>query len=103
MNANDDHKTNETYTVKVGTPLLRPGLSISAKVSKGYVNTTVDALMGMVHVINHTVPEEVIRLRMVMEAQKKDLLKEKDRLLQELEKAHKNSNSIDIEKPVDKP
>ena len=44
--------TNETYTVKVQSPLLRPGLSIEATVSAKYVDTAVDTLMNWVREIN---------------------------------------------------
>lgn len=45
-------KNNAKYTVKAESPLLRPGLSISAKVSQNYASDTADILMDIVREIN---------------------------------------------------
>jgi cell division protein FtsI/penicillin-binding protein 2 len=43
---------NNTYTVKVGSPLLRPGLTIETNVSERYVKNAARKLIGMVREIN---------------------------------------------------
>jgi hypothetical protein len=43
---------NETYTIKFESPLLRPGISVSCKVSKKYVVSTVNDFMNIIREIN---------------------------------------------------
>ncbi len=43
---------NNTYTIRVATPLLRPGLEIETEVSERYVVAVVDKLLDMVREIN---------------------------------------------------
>ena len=64
---------NETYEVKVESPLLSLGLSISTKVSKNYIEEATGVLMEKVRVINKTKPEFQTRLEMVIEAQKQEI------------------------------
>jgi|GEM_PF-2595621 hypothetical protein len=45
-------KTNETYTVKAASPLLRPGLTISTKVSKQYLVPTLIELLDKIREFN---------------------------------------------------
>ncbi len=44
--------TNETYTIRVQSPLLRPGLTIETKVSKRYLVQTVKELLDKIREIN---------------------------------------------------
>ena len=43
---------NNTYTIEVQSPLLRPGLKISTEVSERYVVETVKKIMNMIREIN---------------------------------------------------
>lgn len=45
-------KTNETYEIEVGSPLLRPGIKIKTKVSKGYLVQTLQDIMEKVREFN---------------------------------------------------
>lgn len=44
---------NETYTIEVMSPLLRPGITIRTEVSKNFLSETVHELMEMVRRINN--------------------------------------------------
>jgi hypothetical protein len=44
--------TNELYEIEIGSPLLRPGLTIKCWVSKRYVASTTKDLMAIVREIN---------------------------------------------------
>lgn len=44
---------NETYTIEVMSPLLRPGITIRTEVSKNYVVETVRDIMEIVRRINN--------------------------------------------------
>lgn len=61
---------NEKYAVKVESPLLKQGLSISTEVSKEYIKEAQETLMNSVRVINETKSNDIIRLELVIEAQK---------------------------------
>jgi hypothetical protein len=52
--------SNETYKIKVGSPLLRPGLSIETTVSGKYVVPTTKALIEKVRGINGPSEDEEI-------------------------------------------
>jgi len=54
------NKTNEKYTIVVESPLLRPGLKISAAVSSKYVSSTVEKLLNLVREINQHKTEKTI-------------------------------------------
>ncbi len=43
---------NNAYTITVGAPLLRPGLTITTVVSYGYLVDAVGNMMGAVRVVN---------------------------------------------------
>ena len=43
---------NNTIKIEVGSPLLRPGLSISTEVSSKYLVKAVDGIMEKVRLIN---------------------------------------------------
>ena len=43
---------NETYTIKFESPLLRPGITVTCKVSKKYVANTVKDFMNIIREIN---------------------------------------------------
>ena len=45
-------KTNEAYEVEMGSPLLRPGITIRTKVSEKYLESTVKKLLNKVREIN---------------------------------------------------
>lgn len=45
-------KTNETYTIRISSPLLRPGLEITTQVSKSYLVTTLNDLLDQVRDFN---------------------------------------------------
>lgn len=47
---------NNAYEIKVGAPLLRPGLTITTVVSRGYLEDAVTVLMDAVREINHPTP-----------------------------------------------
>lgn len=47
---------NNAYEIKVGAPLLRPGLTITTVVSRGYLEDAVTVLMDAVREINHSTP-----------------------------------------------
>ena len=47
---------NNAYTIRVGAPLLRPGLTITTVVSRGYLEDAVTVLMDVVREINHPTP-----------------------------------------------
>ena len=47
---------NNAYEIKVGAPLLRPGLTITTVVSRGYLEDAVTVLMDAVRGINHPTP-----------------------------------------------
>lgn len=51
---NESKPTNETYEITVSSPLLRPGLSITTKVSSKYVVQTALSLIEKVREINRT-------------------------------------------------
>jgi hypothetical protein len=44
--------TNETIKIKIKSPLIRPGIEISAKVSKRYANQALTDLMEIVRGFN---------------------------------------------------
>ena len=44
--------TNETYTIKVASPLIRPGVEISTQVSKKYLVSTLNDLLDQVREFN---------------------------------------------------
>jgi hypothetical protein len=46
------HKTNESITIRVGTPLLRPGLTIETTVSKRYAQNALEDIMKIVRESN---------------------------------------------------
>lgn len=54
-------KNNAKYTIKVEAPLLRPGMSITAKVSKGYASDTAENLLSVVREINGRDDEVVLQ------------------------------------------
>lgn len=45
-------KTNETYTIRVSSPLIRPGLEITTQVSKHYLIPTLNDLLDQVREFN---------------------------------------------------
>lgn len=49
-----EHKEpkNNTYKVKLESPLIRPGLTIETEVSENYVKETTDKLMNLARQIN---------------------------------------------------
>ena len=49
---------NNTITITVASPLLRPGLTISTEVSAKYAESGVDQLMEIVGKVNKTFPPE---------------------------------------------
>lgn len=49
---------NNKYTIRVGHPLLRPGLSIETEASERYVEPVVVRLLEMVRRLNTPVPPE---------------------------------------------
>ena len=51
---------NNNYTIKVGHPLLRPGLTIETEASEGYVVGVTEALMAMVRKINNPEPSATV-------------------------------------------
>lgn len=53
---------NNRYTVIVGSPLLRPGLTISTECSGKYLVDVVATLMGAVRQINDP-PQQVVSYR----------------------------------------
>ncbi|MFA6338952.1 MAG: hypothetical protein WCW87_02765 [Candidatus Paceibacterota bacterium] len=46
------NRTNETYTVEVTSPLIRPGIKISTEVSKKYLVSTLVDLLEQVREFN---------------------------------------------------
>ncbi len=44
---------NETYTIEVISPLLRPGITIRTEVSRNHIVETVTNLMEVVRIINN--------------------------------------------------
>lgn len=60
---------NNKYTIKVGSPLLRPGLTITTEVSEAYVIPVTHALMRAVRHINVPKPVKVIHERSVLPAE----------------------------------
>jgi len=46
---------NETYEIEVGSPLLRPGITIRTYVSKKYVASTTKDLLNIIREINEPV------------------------------------------------
>lgn len=44
--------TNETIKIEIASPLIRPGIKISTKVSKRYANTALSDLMEIVRGFN---------------------------------------------------
>lgn len=71
---------NEKYKVKVESPLLIPGLSISAKVSESSIKKVADSLIKKVYEINNEKPEIQKRLELVIEAQKQQLKKKESEI-----------------------
>lgn len=49
---------NETYEIEVGSPLLRPGITIRTYVSKKYVASTTKDLLNIIRDINIS-PNEI--------------------------------------------
>ncbi len=45
-------KTNETYTIKISSPLVRPGLEISTQVSKKYLIPVLNDLLDLIREFN---------------------------------------------------
>ncbi len=45
-------RTNETYTVKITSPLVRPGIEISTQVSKKYLIPTLNDLLDQIRDFN---------------------------------------------------
>ena len=45
-------KTNETYTIRISSPLVRPGLEITTQVSKRYLVPTLNDLFDQVRDFN---------------------------------------------------
>jgi hypothetical protein len=45
-------QTNETYTVRAGSPLLRPGLEVETRVSKRYLKGTLKDLLDQLREFN---------------------------------------------------
>ena len=45
-------KTNETYTIKISSPLIRPGLEISTQVSKKYLIPVLNDLLDLIREFN---------------------------------------------------
>lgn len=45
-------KTNETYTIKISSPLIRPGLEISTRVSKKYLIPVLNDLLDLIREFN---------------------------------------------------
>lgn len=43
---------NNTVTITIGSPLLRPGMTISTEVSIGYAETAADQMMDLARRIN---------------------------------------------------
>lgn len=43
---------NNTVTIAIGSPLLRPGMTISTEVSIGYAETAADQMMDLARRIN---------------------------------------------------
>tara|TARA_Y100000780_G_scaffold191058_1_gene178942 strand:- start:31790 stop:31960 length:171 start_codon:yes stop_codon:yes gene_type:complete len=48
----DKKAKNNTVTITVGSPLLRPGLTISTDVSMGYAETAAEQMLGLARAIN---------------------------------------------------
>lgn len=46
------HKTNETYKIEITSPLVRPGIKISTKVSKKYLVSTLTDLLNQLREFN---------------------------------------------------
>jgi hypothetical protein len=51
-------ETNETYTIEVGSPLLRPGMKIGTQVSARYLVPVTTRLMDKVREINTIAQEQ---------------------------------------------
>jgi hypothetical protein len=45
-------RTNETYTISVSSPLIRPGITLQAQASKRYLVQTLHDLFEMVRQFN---------------------------------------------------
>ena len=45
-------RLNNTYEIRVESPLLRPGITITTKVSEKYLDAVVDKLMAIIRKIN---------------------------------------------------
>lgn len=46
-------KTNNTYTIEISSPLLRPGITIRTEVSEKYVVAVVQDLIEKIREINN--------------------------------------------------
>lgn len=46
-------KTNETYTIEITSPLVRPGIKITAQVSKKYLVPTLNDLLEQIREFNN--------------------------------------------------
>jgi len=49
---------NETYKIKVGSPLLRPGITVETRVSQKYLVQALRELMDKVREFNKGVSDE---------------------------------------------
>lgn len=50
---------NQTYKISAGSPLLRPGLTISVETSERYADEAVKKLMSVVRKVNDTTKDNV--------------------------------------------